>query len=65
MSVRKVQLICLLAQPAKAVALQNDIIIHEYTHGITNRMVGGGTAACLQTLTSRAVGEGLSDAFAE
>ncbi|EFI28231.1 metalloprotease [Coprinopsis cinerea okayama7 len=45
--------------------MQNDIIIHEYAHGITNRLVGGGTAACLQTRIARAVGEGLSDAFAD
>ncbi|KAJ6502916.1 metalloprotease [Mycena vitilis] len=43
----------------------NDVIVHEYTHGITNRMTGGGTGRCLQTPASRALGEGWSDAFAD
>ena len=29
--------------PDRDSALENDVIIHEYTHGITNRMTGGGT----------------------
>ncbi|KAF8912288.1 Fungalysin metallopeptidase-domain-containing protein [Mucidula mucida] len=33
-----------------AMGLQNDIVVHEFTHGLTNRMTGGGTATCLQTL---------------
>ncbi|KAK0479831.1 Fungalysin metallopeptidase-domain-containing protein [Armillaria luteobubalina] len=45
--------------------LQNDIIVHEMTHGITNRLTGGGTARCLQTLESAGLGEGWSDAMAE
>lgn len=45
--------------------LQNDIIVHEMTHGITNRLTGGGTARCLQTLESGGLGEGWSDAMAE
>jgi extracellular elastinolytic metalloproteinase len=27
---------------------QNDIVVHEATHGITNRLTGGGTGRCLQ-----------------
>ncbi|KAH7100759.1 metalloprotease MEP2 [Auriculariales sp. MPI-PUGE-AT-0066] len=46
-------------------ALENDIVIHEYTHGITNRMTGGGTGACLQTTEAGGMGEGWSDAMAE
>ncbi|KAG5653642.1 hypothetical protein H0H81_011744 [Sphagnurus paluster] len=46
-------------------ALENDIIVHEMTHGITNRMTGGGTARCLQTNEARGLGEGWSDALAE
>ncbi|KAK0479817.1 peptidase M36 [Armillaria luteobubalina] len=45
--------------------LQNDIIVHEMTHGITNCLTGGGTARCLQTLESGGLGEGWSDAMAE
>ncbi|KAK0466637.1 Fungalysin metallopeptidase-domain-containing protein [Armillaria novae-zelandiae] len=45
--------------------LQNDIIVHEMTHGITNRLTGGGTARCLQTVESAGLGEGWSDTMAE
>ncbi|KAG6831526.1 hypothetical protein H0H92_009795 [Tricholoma furcatifolium] len=46
-------------------AMENDIITHEMTHGITNRMTGGGTARCLQALEAQGLGEGWSDAMAE
>lgn len=46
-------------------ALENDIIAHENTHGLTNRMTGGGTGRCLQARESGGMGEGWSDAFAE
>ena len=39
--------------------------IMKTTHGITNRMTGGGTASCLQTLEAGGLGEGWSDAMAE
>ena len=45
--------------------MENDIVIHEMTHGITNRMTGGGTGRCLQTTESGGMGEGWSDAMAE
>lgn len=45
--------------------MENDIIIHEFTHGVTNRMTGGGTGRCLQTLESGGLGEGWGDAMAE
>ncbi|KAI0321254.1 Fungalysin metallopeptidase-domain-containing protein [Amylostereum chailletii] len=51
--------------PARNGALSNDIVVHEMTHGITNRMTGGGTARCLQTQEAKGMGEGWSDAFAE
>ena len=51
--------------PNRDGALENDIVAHENTHGLTNRMTGGGTASCLQTTESRGMGEGWSDAFAE
>ncbi|KAG8954785.1 hypothetical protein FRC03_011377 [Tulasnella sp. 419] len=44
--------------------LENDIIIHEVTHGVTNRMTGGGTGRCLQTTEAGGMGEGWSDASA-
>lgn len=45
-------------KPERDGALENDIVTHENTHGITNRMTGGGTAACLQTTESGGLGEG-------
>ncbi|GLB39380.1 putative fungalysin metallopeptidase (M36) [Lyophyllum shimeji] len=51
--------------PQRDGALENDIVIHEYTHGITNRMTGGGTGRCLQTTEAGGMGEGWSDAMAE
>ncbi|KAG6889604.1 hypothetical protein C0995_016130 [Termitomyces sp. Mi166 len=46
-------------------AMENDIVVHELTHGVTNRMTGGGTGRCLQTLEAGGLGEGWSDAMAE
>ncbi|KZV80907.1 hypothetical protein EXIGLDRAFT_732102 [Exidia glandulosa HHB12029] len=46
-------------------ALENDIVVHEFTHGISNRMTGGGTGRCLTTTEAGGMGEGWSDAFAE
>jgi extracellular elastinolytic metalloproteinase len=40
-------------------ALENDIVVHENTHGMSNRMTGGGTAACLQTTEAAGLGEGM------
>ncbi|CEL56750.1 hypothetical protein RSOLAG1IB_08052 [Rhizoctonia solani AG-1 IB] len=50
--------------PYRDVAFENDLIVHEYTHGLTGRLVGGGTARCLQSNDARALGEGWSDAVA-
>ncbi|KIL64821.1 hypothetical protein M378DRAFT_186614 [Amanita muscaria Koide BX008] len=46
-------------------AMENDIVVHEMTHGITNRMTGGGTGRCLQTTEAAGLGEGWSDTMAE
>ncbi|KAF8886799.1 Fungalysin metallopeptidase-domain-containing protein [Infundibulicybe gibba] len=46
-------------------AMENGMIIHEFTHGMTRRMVGGGSARCFNTRESRGLGEGFSDAMAE
>ncbi|KAM5541593.1 hypothetical protein V8D89_004783 [Ganoderma adspersum] len=51
--------------PERDGSLENDIVVHENTHGITTRMTGGGTARCLQTLEAEGLGEGWSDALAE
>ncbi|KAI0684508.1 Fungalysin metallopeptidase-domain-containing protein [Cytidiella melzeri] len=51
--------------PRRDSALENDIAVHETTHGITNRLTGGGTAACLQSLESGGLGEGWSDTMAD
>ncbi|KAF6746342.1 metalloprotease [Ephemerocybe angulata] len=51
--------------PNRDGSMENDIVVHEMTHGITNRMTGGGTARCLQTTEAGGMGEGWSDAMAE
>ncbi|VDC06710.1 unnamed protein product [Peniophora sp. CBMAI 1063] len=51
--------------PERDGALENDIVSHEATHGITNRMTGGGTASCLQATEAGGMGEGWSDAMAD
>jgi extracellular elastinolytic metalloproteinase len=51
--------------PNRDGVLQTDIPVHELTHGITNRMTGGGTGRCLQTTEAGGMGEGWSDAMAE
>ncbi|KAF9254368.1 hypothetical protein L218DRAFT_968232 [Marasmius fiardii PR-910] len=51
--------------PNRDGAVENDIPIHEMTHGLTNRMTGGGTGRCLQTFESVGMGEGWSDAVAD
>jgi extracellular elastinolytic metalloproteinase len=55
----------LFSQPERDGALENDIVTHEMTHGLTNRMTGGGTGRCLQIIESQGLGEGWSDAMAE
>ncbi|KAH7102066.1 Fungalysin metallopeptidase-domain-containing protein [Auriculariales sp. MPI-PUGE-AT-0066] len=50
--------------PERDSGFDNAVILHEYAHGLTNRMTGGGTAECLQTTESGGLGEGWSDAFA-
>jgi len=45
--------------------MDNSIPVHEYTHGLTNRLTGGGTGTCLQTTEAGGMGEGWSDAMAE
>ncbi|KAG9127827.1 hypothetical protein FRC07_008837 [Ceratobasidium sp. 392] len=51
--------------PNRDGALSNDIVAHEYTHGLSNRLTGGGTGRCLQTTEAGGMGEGWSDAVAD
>ncbi|KAF8885447.1 Fungalysin metallopeptidase-domain-containing protein [Infundibulicybe gibba] len=51
--------------PRRDIAMENGMIIHEFAHGMTRRMVDGGTARCFDTLESEALGEGFSDIMAE
>jgi extracellular elastinolytic metalloproteinase len=51
--------------PGRDGAVENDIVAHEMTHGVTNRMTGGGTGRCLQTTEAGGMGEGWSDAMAD
>ncbi|CUA78560.1 hypothetical protein RSOLAG22IIIB_13227 [Rhizoctonia solani] len=51
--------------PKRDGALENDIVVHEFTHGVSNRLTGGGTGECLQTTEAGGMGEGWSDAMAD
>ncbi|KAG7097960.1 hypothetical protein E1B28_005271 [Marasmius oreades] len=51
--------------PKRDGVLENDIPLHEVTHGLTNRMTGGGTGECLQSLEAGGMGEGWSDIVAD
>ncbi|CAE6473878.1 unnamed protein product [Rhizoctonia solani] len=44
-------------------AFQNDVTLHEYTHGIVGRLTGGGTATCFQTTEAFGLNEGWADAL--
>ncbi|KAI8893623.1 Fungalysin metallopeptidase-domain-containing protein [Globomyces pollinis-pini] len=54
-----------LTTPKRDGSLDNGIPIHEYTHGISNRLTGGSRQGnCLQTTESGGMGEGWSDTVA-
>ncbi|KAF9527649.1 Fungalysin metallopeptidase-domain-containing protein [Crepidotus variabilis] len=50
--------------PGRDGAIENDIVTHEMTHGVSNRLTGGGTGRCLQTTEAGGMGEGWSDTMA-
>ncbi|KAH9255876.1 hypothetical protein BASA81_006050 [Batrachochytrium salamandrivorans] len=51
--------------PNRSGGLDNGIVIHEYGHGISNRLTGGSaTGGCLSTAESGGMGEGWSDIMA-
>ncbi|KDN49853.1 hypothetical protein RSAG8_01918, partial [Rhizoctonia solani AG-8 WAC10335] len=54
-----------LTNPRRDGAFENDIVAHEYGHGVSNRLTGGGTARCLTTQQALGLGEGWSDALAD
>jgi len=41
-----------------------DVVLHEYGHGVSNRLVGGGSTSCLGGTQAGAMGEGWSDYWA-
>ncbi|KAK1230128.1 hypothetical protein PQX77_006790, partial [Marasmius sp. AFHP31] len=53
-----------LTNPQRDGAMENDLVIHELTHGMTARMTGGGTAQCLDTREAGGLDEGWADAVA-
>ncbi|KAJ1958711.1 hypothetical protein GGI12_004667, partial [Dipsacomyces acuminosporus] len=51
--------------PRRDSALEQDIVAHEFTHGISNRLTGGpSNTDCLNTLEAGGLGEGWSDIVA-
>ncbi|KAI8831425.1 Fungalysin metallopeptidase-domain-containing protein [Chytridium lagenaria] len=57
--------ICDRAIPARDTGMDNGVIIHELTHGLSNRLTGGpANANCLSTEESGGMGEGWSDTLA-
>ncbi|KXS94222.1 hypothetical protein AC578_10707 [Pseudocercospora eumusae] len=51
--------------PHRDSSFEAGIVIHEYTHGLTNRMTGGpANSRCLAVLESGGMGEGWSDFYA-
>ncbi|KAH6582788.1 hypothetical protein BASA50_002471 [Batrachochytrium salamandrivorans] len=51
--------------PGRSSGLDNGIPIHEYGHGVSNRLTGGSaTSGCLRTAEAGGMGEGWSDALA-
>ena len=45
--------------PKRDGSLENDIPLHEFTHGISNRLTGGSAQGnCLTSTASRGMGEG-------
>ncbi|KAH6586026.1 hypothetical protein BASA61_006666 [Batrachochytrium salamandrivorans] len=53
------------ATPNRSGGLDNTVIVHEYTHGISHRLTGGASSSwCLSTAEARGMGEGWSDVMA-
>jgi hypothetical protein len=55
---------CSTSAPARDGSLDGDIVIHEYAHGVSTRLVGGrDDVLCVSGTQSGAMGEGWSDYF--
>jgi len=55
----------LVASSGRHTALDADVVFHEFTHGVTNRLVGGRmNASALEAPQSGGMGEGWGDYFA-
>ncbi|EEP81367.1 extracellular elastinolytic metalloproteinase [Uncinocarpus reesii 1704] len=53
------------ANPPRDVCFEEGTVVHEYTHGLSNRLTGGpANSRCLNALESGGMGEGWSDFFA-
>ncbi|KAH8847205.1 hypothetical protein MCOR27_000560 [Pyricularia oryzae] len=51
--------------PQRDSSLEAGVVIHEYTHGLSNRLTGGpSNSGCLSALEAGGMGEGWSDFFA-
>lgn len=51
-----------LSSPERDCAFDAGVVLHEYTHGLSNRLTGGGgNAGCLTSLEAGGMGEGWSD----
>ncbi|KAJ3211706.1 Fungalysin/Thermolysin Extracellular metalloproteinase 5 [Dinochytrium kinnereticum] len=56
---------CNAANPSRDTGMDNGVILHELTHGLTNRLTGGpSNPNCLATTISGGMGEGWSDTVA-
>ena len=51
-------------QPIRDGSFDNGIVVHEYGHGISNRLTGNGSSCLSTTNTKEQMGEGWSDIFA-
>ena len=53
------------SNPYRSSSLDNSVVIHELTHGLSERLTGGAhTADCLETHEARGLSEGVSDTVA-
>ncbi|HEX3134920.1 MAG TPA: M36 family metallopeptidase [Planctomycetota bacterium] len=53
-----------MTTPSRDSSLDASVILHEYTHGLTSRLVGGGVSGNLDALQCTGMGEGWSDFYA-
>jgi hypothetical protein len=55
----------LVSPAARDSSLDSSVVVHEYAHGVSNRLTGGpGNVNCLSPLESRGMGEGWGDFLA-